>query len=102
MNRSASRKQERVHEPRLLRNPDLLMCWADGGLRIKDLETGREIEGSPDVISVLDAFSRPRDIDGVSAAVPDLAPVRVVRTARKLRQCGLLLPENEGRRRKSR
>lgn len=102
MRRSTPRKRKPRYEVRLVRSPDILMCWDDEGVLIQDLATGIEVTASRDVISVLDIFGRPRDIGSVASRLPDLAPSDVLRTVKKLQKLELLLPEEEGRRRVSR
>lgn len=44
----------------LARNPDLLLCWEDGRLLAKNLENGRAIFATPEVVALLDAYGHPR------------------------------------------
>jgi SagB-type dehydrogenase family enzyme len=88
--------------PRILRNPDLLVYWSDDGLFVKDLQRGRRMLASPELITVLDLFSRPRNPIRASEALPGYEAGSVHRAVRRLLQLGFLLPEKEGRRRVSR
>src|SRR5262249_57312659 len=87
---------------RLVRNPDLLISWSEGDLFVEELRGGETFSVSPETILLLDSFHRPRKPSAVAEALPDYDPRSVLRSIRRLRRLGLLIPEREGRRRISR
>jgi SagB-type dehydrogenase family enzyme len=89
-------------DPRLVRNPDLLIYWRDEDVLVKDLQRGRNLIASAEVISVLDVFSRPRNPGSATGALPGYEAGSVSQAVRRLTQMGFLLPEKEARRRVAR
>jgi SagB-type dehydrogenase family enzyme len=85
---------------RLVRNPDLLLCWSGAQLLISDLSRGTRIRAPANIVAVLDVFGPARGPErGTKARDPKGTLSRV---ARRLRRLGLLLPVAEARRRPSR
>jgi SagB-type dehydrogenase family enzyme len=87
---------------RLVRNPDLLISWSEGELFVEDVRSGESFVVSPETILLLDAFKGPRTSFAVAAALPDFDRQSVLRSIDRFRRLGLLVPEEEGRRRLSR
>lgn len=87
---------------RLVRNPDLLVCWSQGGLLLKDLGTGKDATASAEAVLLLDLFGRPRSAAIAAKLLPDYEKKSLLRSIRRLADLGLLLPEREARRRTSR
>jgi SagB-type dehydrogenase family enzyme len=87
---------------RLLRNPDLLICWSGGELLAEDLRNGQNLVVSPETILLLDSFEGPRTPSAVASSLPDYDRKSVLEGVDKLCRLGLLIPEREGRRRLSR
>lgn len=100
--RSAKRLDRSRSEARFVRNPDLLICWDRDRLLLKDLESGTNASASAEIISLLDFFSRPRTVAGAVRSLQEYAPGAVLGAIRRLLRLGLLLPEREAMRRKSR
>lgn len=86
----------------LARNPDLLMTWEGERLLVKNLSNGDEIRGTAEVVSVLNAFHRPRTVESAADALAGYERASVVRAARRLQKLGLLLPAKAASRRVSR
>ncbi len=87
---------------RLLRNPDILIGWDEGRLFVKDLTGQREIGSSPEIVALLDLFTKGRTRAAAADRLPDYERASILRSIRRLASIGLLLPEREGRRRLSR
>jgi SagB-type dehydrogenase family enzyme len=87
---------------RLALNPDLLICWREGRLLFRDLSSGRGIRASPEVVTVLDLFRRPRTAQAAARALPGFKEASVLRGVEELARKGLLLPAGEARRLASR
>lgn len=87
---------------RLVRNPDLLICWSGGELLVKDLGIGESALVSAETVLLLDLFERPRTAAATAKRMPDYEEKSVLRSIRRLAELGLLLPESEARRRFSR
>ena len=87
---------------RFVRNPDLLIYWDVKGLVVKDLNGKSDVDATPEVLSILDRFGRPRAPRSVVDALPEYEAGSVRAAIRALRNLGLLLPAGEARRRKSR
>jgi SagB-type dehydrogenase family enzyme len=87
---------------RLVRNPDLLVCWSKGGLLLKDLGSGKNTIASAEALLILDLFGRPRAAASVAKLLPDYEKKSLLRSIRRLADLGLLLPEREARQRTSR
>ena len=89
-------------EGRLLRNPDLLICWDQKGLVVKDLDGKSDVGATPEIISILDFFGRPRTPGSGVRALAEYDAGSVMQAIRALRSLRLLLPEGEARRKPSR
>ena len=87
---------------RLVRNPDLLISWSEGGLLVEDLHSGKGFAVSAETILLLDSFNGPRNPSAVAGSLPDHDRKSVLRSIGRLARLGLLLPEQEGRRQLSR
>ena len=87
---------------RLARNPEILICWKDGRLLVENLGGGDRFFVSPETILLLDVFDPPRSPEAAARAFPNHDRDSVLRGSRELVRCGLLVPENEARRRQSR
>ncbi|HEY7368994.1 MAG TPA: SagB family peptide dehydrogenase [Thermoanaerobaculia bacterium] len=87
---------------RLLRSPDILVGWEAGRLFVKDLAGQRTIRSSPEIVSLLDLFGKPRTAAGAADLLPGYERASILRSIRRLAAIRLLLPEKEGRRRLSR
>jgi SagB-type dehydrogenase family enzyme len=87
--------------PRLLRSPDLLIAWSPAGLIVRDLAGQREIRASSQIVTLLDLFGRARSPEEAAAALPDYERRSVLRGIRRLKDLGLLLPESDGKSRRS-
>ena len=87
---------------RLLRSPDILVGWDRERLFVKDLAGQREIVSSPEIVALLDLFGKPRTPAGAADLLPEYERASILGSVRRLASIGLLLPENEGRRRLSR
>jgi SagB-type dehydrogenase family enzyme len=86
----------------LVRNPDLLICWSEGELLVKDLGIGESALVSAVSVLLLDLFERPRSAAAAAKLLPDYEKKSVLQSIRRLAELGLLLPEREARRRISR
>ena len=87
---------------RLVRNPDLLIGWSGRRLCIRDLVRKREILASPETVALLSAFDKPRSREEAAGALRGYERGSVLSSIRRLEGLGLLLAEDEGRRRRSR
>jgi SagB-type dehydrogenase family enzyme len=87
---------------RLVRSPDLLLCWKGGRLVVEDLAGKGRTLASPDLVRVLGAFGRPRTPEQAARALAGYERSSVLSGIRRLVGLGLLLPEAEGRQRVSR
>ena len=87
---------------RYVRAPDLLLCWRDGRLFVDDLSGAGTARAGPDLVVILDLFSRPRTIDSAVRALPSYEPRSLRRSIRELRSIRYLLPEAAARKRKDR
>lgn len=87
---------------RFVRSPDLLIVWGVKGLLVKDLNGKSDVDVTPEVLSILDRFGRPRTSRSVVKALPEYEAGSVHATIRALRRLRLLLPVSEARRRQSR
>jgi SagB-type dehydrogenase family enzyme len=87
---------------RLARNPEILICWNAGRLLVEDLGSGDRFLVSPETVLLLDAFERPRSPEAAARSLSDYDREAVLRSSRELLRRGLLIPENEARRRRSR
>ena len=87
---------------RLVRNPDLLISWSEGELLVEDLRGGKGFGVSPETILLLDSFQGPQNPSAVADSLTDYDRGSVLRSIGKLRRLGLLIPEQESRRRLSR
>lgn len=87
---------------RWLRSPDLLIYWDREGLVVKDLASRTNVVATPEILSVLDVFSRSRTPESAIRALPEYEAGSLLRAIRALRKLRLLLPEKEGRRKASR
>jgi SagB-type dehydrogenase family enzyme len=87
---------------RLLRNPDVLVGWSEGQLFVKDLAAHREIVSSPEIVALLDLFTKPCTPVAAAGLLPGYERASILRGIRRLASIGLLLPEKEARRRLSR
>ncbi len=86
----------------LVRNPDLLICWKKRRLLIRELESGKTILSSPELVALLDLFDRPRNPRDVAASYEGYETKSVLRGIARLQTLGLLLPEEKARRKTSR
>jgi len=86
----------------LVRNPDLLIYWQAGKLLVKDLESGRAMLSSPEVVGLLDLFDRPRDAREAAAGYSEYEPRSVERGVARLTKLGLLVPAEGAQRKLSR
>jgi SagB-type dehydrogenase family enzyme len=87
---------------RLVRNPDLLVCWRGRELLVEDLGTGSEVVASADALALLHLFGRARSAEDAARALPDYDRGSVLRSVGKLARLGLLVPEDAGRSRRAR
>ncbi|MGH9391259.1 MAG: hypothetical protein ACRD1Z_16745, partial [Vicinamibacteria bacterium] len=87
---------------RLVRNPDLLVCWSEEGLLVKDLGSGRSASASGEALVLLDLFGRPRTPTAAADALPEYERRSVLRSISALARVSLLIPEREARSRRSR
>lgn len=87
---------------RLVRSPDLLLCWKGARLVVEDLAGKARTLASQDLVRVLDAFGRPRTPEQAARALAGYERASVLGGIRRLRELGLLLPEPEARARVSR
>jgi SagB-type dehydrogenase family enzyme len=87
---------------RLVRSSDLLVYWDAKGLIVKDLAGKSGVDATPEVLFILDRFSRPRTPASVVNALSEYEAGSVLAAIRALRRLRLLLPADEGRRRGSR
>ena len=87
---------------RLVRNPDLLLYWQAGGLRIKDLESGKALVADAEAIGLLDLFDNPCRAREAAAHYPGYEPRSVERGVARLAKLGLLIPAEKARRKLSR
>ena len=87
---------------RLVRNPDLLISWSEGELFVEELRSGEVFSVSPDTVLLLDSFKGPRKPAAVADSLPDYDRRSILRSIGRFRRLGLLIPEREGRRRRSR
>lgn len=87
---------------RLVRNPDLLVCWKGRELLVEDLRGGSEVVVSSDALGLLDLFGRPRSPEEAARALPDYDRGSVLQSVRKLARLGLLVSEDVGRSGRSR
>ena len=85
---------------RLVRNPDLLISWSEGELLVEDVRSGKSFAASLDTILLLDAFGDPRNPSAVADTLPDYDRASVLRSIGRFRRLGLLISEEEGRRRR--
>jgi len=69
---------------------------------VEDLRSGKGFASSPETVLLLDSFEGPVDPSAVADSLPDYDRGSVLRSIGKLRRLGLLIPEGEGRRRRSR
>jgi SagB-type dehydrogenase family enzyme len=87
---------------RFARNPDILIAWDAGRLLVEDLGNGEHVLVSSETLLLLDVFDRPRTLEGAVRLLPDFDRESVLRGCRQLVRLGLLIPEKEARRRRSR
>lgn len=87
---------------RLVRNPDLLVCWSAGGLLVEDLGSGKSVSASGESLLLLDVFGSPRNPAAAADSLPEYEERSVLRSIQALRRLGLLIPEREARLRRSR
>jgi SagB-type dehydrogenase family enzyme len=86
----------------LVRNPDLLIYWQAAKLLVKDLESGKSVLSSPEVVGLLDLFDRPRGAQEAAARYSGYEPRSVERAIGRLANLGLLVPAEGARRKFSR
>jgi SagB-type dehydrogenase family enzyme len=86
----------------LVRTPDLLICWRGSQLILKDLESGKSLHSSPELVAILALFDSPRDPAKVIAGYnPEIRkPMR--RALERLAAFKILIPASVARRRVSR
>jgi SagB-type dehydrogenase family enzyme len=82
-------------------NPDLLLCWAEGRLLVRDLQRRVTLRAAAPIVTLLDLFGEPRTPDSAVQALPHHDPDSVRRAVRELVDVGLLLPVAAARRRGS-
>jgi SagB-type dehydrogenase family enzyme len=87
---------------RLVRNPDLLLCWKEERLLVRDLDTGKALRASSQIVLLLDLFSRPRSAADAAAALEGYQKRSVLSAIGRLSRLGLLLPERLAAGRRSR
>lgn len=87
---------------RLVRNPDLLVCWRGRELLVEDLGTGSEVVVSADALALLNLFGRARSPEDAARALPDYERSSVLKSIRELARLGLLVSEGSGRTRRTR
>jgi SagB-type dehydrogenase family enzyme len=68
---------------RLVRNPDVLVYWDAGGVEAVNLGSGVRVCATPDLLSLLAAFTKPRDASRI--------PPRLRGAVRILRKAGFLV-----------
>jgi len=87
---------------RLVRAPDLLICWKRGQLFIEQLQEGQSIRSSPAVIELLNLFTRPREAGEAARRCPGYERSSVLNAITDLARLRLLISEGEAERRTSR
>lgn len=75
------------------------MIWEGDRLLVKNLSNGDEIRGTAAVVSVLNAFHRPRTLESAATALDGYERASVLRAVRRLLKLGLLLPAKVASRR---
>ncbi len=74
----------------LLRSANLVVRWEGPQLVLEDFVRRRRVTATPDVIRVLDLFSRPRSARAAARCLPPFTPSSVEREIRKLVRLGFL------------
>jgi SagB-type dehydrogenase family enzyme len=87
---------------RLVRNPDLLVCWSAGGLLVEDLGSGRSVSASGESLLLLDVFGSPHTPAAAADSLSEYDRASVLRSIRVLSRLGLLIPVRQARIRRSR
>jgi len=87
---------------RLVRNPDLLICWSAGSLLVEDLGSGRSVSASGESLLLLDVFGSPRTPAAAADSLSEYDRASVLRSIRVLSRLGLLIPVPQARLRRSR
>jgi SagB-type dehydrogenase family enzyme len=82
---------------RLVRHPDLLLCWSGRDLLVQNLESKLRVRGGPELAALLAIFDRPREPRAAARRVPGYDPELALAGIRKLREIGFLLTEKAAR-----
>jgi SagB-type dehydrogenase family enzyme len=78
-----------------------LICWSGGRLLFQILSSGESVLAAAETVLLLDAFDKPRSPNAAADALPGYERQSVLGSIRRLARLRLLLPEAEGRRRRS-
>jgi SagB-type dehydrogenase family enzyme len=87
---------------RIARHPELLLWWSKDGLHARNLQTGRDLVGGPEVAAFLGLFDRPREPNTAARRLPRYDAAFVRGGIRLLRKLGFLLTEREAEKKSSR
>jgi SagB-type dehydrogenase family enzyme len=68
------------------------MLWRGRGLELRDVATGASVGLSPDAVTLLGAFDRPRSAAEAARVLPQYRPQAVAAAVRALARMGALLP----------
>jgi SagB-type dehydrogenase family enzyme len=82
-----------------VRNPNLLVCWKGERLSVRNLENGKAVLGTPELVEVLDRFGRPSGTRQAVSRLKGYDRRSVLAAIRRLRGLDFLLTpkEAEGR-----